>query len=306
MAESTPRETEIWAVGGGKGGVGKSFVISNVAQHLARSGRRIVLVDADLGGANLHSFFGVERPETTLSDFFEKSAPLESLIIETGIPNLGLLVGALDSLGTDHIPFSQKMKLFRHIRKLDADFILIDIGAGTHFHAVDSFLLADTLIAVVVPEIIAIENLYYFFKNVYYRKLVRTMAENGQKTLIAEVWKNRQKLGIGSVRQLAEHLQSRSQEAGKIVASAIRELRFNIVVNKIRRRQDIKVGYAVKSICSKYFGLMAAYSGYIEYDELVSWCINKRRPYLQSHSGSRCSGQLEAVAENLVQGRAMR
>jgi len=39
------------------------------------------------------------------------------------------------------------MKLFRHIRKLDADCILIDIGAGTHFHAMDAFLLADTPIA---------------------------------------------------------------------------------------------------------------------------------------------------------------
>ena len=300
MAESLQRETQIWAVGGGKGGVGKSFVISNVAQHLARDGRRIVLIDADLGGANLHSFFGVDRPKTTLTDFFDKNAPLQSLISETGIDNLGLLVGALDSLATDHIRFSQKMKLFRHIRKLHADYILIDIGAGTHFHSVDSFLLADTLIAVVVPEIIAIENLYYFFKNVFYRRLVRTMAESGQKALITETWKKRHSLGIGNIRQLADYLRTRSEAVAAVVDAAADSLQFNIVVNKVRRRQEIKVGYAVRSICAKYFGLRAGYAGYIEYDELVSRCINKRQPYLQSHAGSRCSGQIEAVAEHLI------
>jgi flagellar biosynthesis protein FlhG len=306
MSAISDRKAEIWAVGGGKGGIGKSFIISSVAQHLARKGSRIVLVDADLGGANLHSFFGVAKPRTTLTDFFEKSEPIEALISDTGVKNLGLLVGALNSLATDHIRFSQKMKLFRHIRKLDADHILIDIGAGTHFHAMDAFLLADTPIAVVVPEIIAIENLYYFLKNVFYRKLVRTMAESGQKALIADVWKNRQKLGIGNIQQLATHLRGHSAEIREIVDSALSALRFNIVVNKVRRRQDIKVGHAVKSICTKYFGLYAAYAGYIEYDELVSRCINKRRPYLQSHSGSRCGGQIEAVAENLIRGRAVR
>ena len=306
MAECTQRETEIWAVGGGKGGVGKSFVISNVAQHLARSGCRIVLIDADLGGANLHSFFGIERPRTNLTDFFEKNLPLETLISETGVANLGLLVGALDSLATDQIRFSQKMKLFRHIRKLDADYILIDIGAGTHFHAIDSFLLADTLIAVAVPEIIAIENLYYFFKNVFYRRLVRTMAENGQKALITDTWKNRQQLGISNIRQLAHYLRHHSDAAAAVVESAVEGLQFNIVVNKVRRRHEIKVGYAIKSICAKYFGLRAVYSGYIEHDELVTRCINKRQPYLQSHAGSRCSGQIETVAERLIHRKAAR
>ncbi len=306
MTESKQRATEIWAVGGGKGGIGKSFIISNIAQYLARNARRVVLVDADLGGANLHSFFGIDRPRTTLTDFFENGASLESLVSETGIGNLGLLAGAVESVAADHIRFSQKMKLFRHIRKLDADYILIDIGAGTHFHAMDAFLLADTPIVVVVPEIIAIENLYYFIKNVSYRKLVRAMTEGGQRLVVEEAWKNRQQLGIANIRQLADHLRTRSDSARDIVDAAWTSLRFDIVVNKIRRRQEVRIGHAVRSIFMKYLGLSAGYTGYIEYDELVSWCINKRRPYLESHPGSKCSGQIEAVSENLLHRRSMR
>ena len=304
--DSKAKKTKIWAVGGGKGGIGKSFIISSVAQCLARRGHRIVLLDADLGGANLHSFFGVDRPRATLTEFFESKIPLSSLICDTGVPNLGLLVGALDTLAADHIRYTQKMKLFRHIRKLPADYVLIDIGAGAHFHTVDSFLLADTLIAAVVPELIAVENLYYFLKSVFYRKLLRAMSESGRKTIIFETWKRRRDLGIRNVKELADHLKTQSDEVHKLIDNALNDFRFHIVVNKVRRRQEIKVGLGVKSICMKYFGLDARYAGYIEHDELVSQCINKRQPYLQTHAASRCSGQIEVVAENLLRKRAFR
>lgn len=52
----------IVAVGGGKGGAGKSLLAANLAIYLTTMGKRVVLLDADLGGANLHSFVGVERP----------------------------------------------------------------------------------------------------------------------------------------------------------------------------------------------------------------------------------------------------
>jgi len=48
----------IWTIGGGKGGSGKSFITANVGICLAKSGLRVILIDADLGGANLHTFLG--------------------------------------------------------------------------------------------------------------------------------------------------------------------------------------------------------------------------------------------------------
>src|SRR5512136_1558160 len=49
---------QIWSVGGGKGGIGKSLIAASLGWQLARMGRRVVLVDADLGGANLHTCLG--------------------------------------------------------------------------------------------------------------------------------------------------------------------------------------------------------------------------------------------------------
>ena len=63
------RAPRIWAVGGGKGGVGKTVVASSLAVALARSGVRCVAVDADFGAANLHTLLGVPEPRWVLRHF---------------------------------------------------------------------------------------------------------------------------------------------------------------------------------------------------------------------------------------------
>ena len=86
---------QIVAVGGGKGGIGKSLITSSLGICLARRGRRVVLVDADLGGANLHTALGLNPPKLSLGDFINRRvSSIEEVIMETGVPNLGLISGA--------------------------------------------------------------------------------------------------------------------------------------------------------------------------------------------------------------------
>jgi len=303
MAGKNQRHAEIWAIGGGKGGIGKSFLISNVATYLALHDNKVVLLDADLGGANLHTFFGVNKPRTTLTEFFDEKIPLEALIVDSGIQNLGLLVGAVGSLAMDSIKYTQKQKLLRHIRKLRADYILIDLGAGTHFNAIDTFLLADKMIVCVVPEIIAIENLYYYMKNVFYRKLITELAGHGLRNLVPDIWKDRRYHRIRNLRQLIDFLKRLQDPVPNVVDNALKDFSVYIVLNKVRRRTEISVGSSVKSICAKYFGFHACFAGYIEHDDFVPICINKRQPYMQAYPASRCTQEIGEVAENLVHGR---
>ena len=62
----------IWPIGGGKGGSGKSFLTSSLGRLLAESGKRTLLVDLDLGAANLHTLIDVPYPTKSLSDFIRK------------------------------------------------------------------------------------------------------------------------------------------------------------------------------------------------------------------------------------------
>ena len=63
---------QIWAVGGGKGGVGKSTISTLLAFWLARMGKKTILIDVELGGANLHTFMGIKSPPRTLNDYITK------------------------------------------------------------------------------------------------------------------------------------------------------------------------------------------------------------------------------------------
>jgi flagellar biosynthesis protein FlhG len=304
MVISKKGKSEIWAIGGGKGGVGKSFVICSMGNYLAQGGKRVVLVDADLGGANLHTFLGVEKPRFTLTDFFDEKLPLADLVVDSGIRNMGLLIGTIRSLDPDNIKHTQKLKFFRHIKELDADYVLIDLGAGTHLNTIDTFLLADKMIVVFVPEIIAIENMYFFIKTAFFRKLTGSLGVNGYKEVVRDTWKKRKQYDIANLKQFVEHLKQLSSPVENIINRELSRFKIYIISNKIKSNQEIRLGDSVRSICMKYFGFDAQYVGYIEYDDSVSRSINKRQPYMENYPESRCAKEIGRLTQNLLEGKA--
>ena len=130
----------IWTVGGGKGGVGKSVVAASLAAAIAGTGRRCAAIDADLGGANLHTLLGVSRPRRTLSHLLTgEVGSLAELMVHTSVPNLWLVSGNEALLEMANPKHGQKEMLYRHIRGLDVDDVLLDLGAGSAFNFLDFF-----------------------------------------------------------------------------------------------------------------------------------------------------------------------
>lgn len=302
MATIDKKNSEIWTIGGGKGGIGKSFIISSVGNYLAQKGKSVVLIDADLGGANLHTFLGVNKPKNSLTDFFDKKIPIAEIIADTGIPNMRLLIGTVRSFAPSNIKYTQKLKFFRHIAKINADYILIDVGAGAHFNTIDTFLIADKMIVLIVPEIISVENMYFFLKNVFLRKLMHSMNDHGLKDIFISTWKNREKYNINNLYQFISYLKDLSNPIENIVDKELSNFMVYILLNQVRSNQEIMIGNSVKSICMKYFGLNTQYIGYIEYDDFITRCVNKRQPYMEAYPASRCAKEIERFTENLIKG----
>ena len=174
LSPPIPKGPRIWAIGGGKGGVGKSVIATNLAATLAGAGKKVVLVDADLGGANLHTLLGVPNPKTSLSDFISKKVPnLSDVMSSTTVENLWLVSGARALVDMANPNFGQKGKILRHINTLDADHVVLDLGAGSAFNVLDFFLVARKGVLVVVPEPTSVENAYHFLKAAFFRKLKR-------------------------------------------------------------------------------------------------------------------------------------
>ncbi len=296
------KKAKVWVVGGGKGGTGKTFITSSLGIYLSRRRRKnVILIDGDLGGANLHSVFGIKKPKKSLSDFFESKAALDEVRVETGIENLTLIASNIHSLAADHVRYSQKLKLFRHIMKLNAQHILIDVGGGSHYNIIDTFLFADKGIAVLTPEILAVENMYQFMKNTIYRKLRMTLQASGFRGLAQETWTNREAKKIGNIRELIDFFMA-LPETGDIIQDAFSNFKIYLILNKIRDMQDVYLGASIKSTLTKYLGIDVQYVGFLEFDDTIWQSTRHQKPFLINHSESRFATEIELFSENLLRG----
>ncbi len=296
---SAPRR-DIIAVGGGKGGIGKSLVSANLGVHLAATGRRVVLVDADLGGANLHTCLGMPVPTRTLSEFIERRvSTLQDVVCATPIARLGLISGALDFLGAANPKYTQKLRLLREIARLDVDCIIIDLGGGTGFNILDFFLIADHGILTVVPEPTSIENAYRFIKAAYYRRLKSIETEWNLKPLIDEAMSEKGGLGLKTPADLVAYVESRDPQGGERLRREIERFPLKLVVNQTRNPEEEKLGFAVSDACRKYFGIPMQYLGAIPYDDAVWRSVRRRRPVMLDSPEAGASRGIRQVARAL-------
>ncbi len=304
LKNSAPRtrEGQIWAMAGGKGGTGKTFLVSSMGTYLAKKQNSVTLVDFDLGGANLHSFLNLDQPRQTLTRFFDKSgALLDDLALPTGIDNMSLISGDLESISSDSITFSQKLKLFRQMMKLHTQYILIDLGAGCHNNTLDTFLIADKMITLVIPEITSVENMYRFIKSALYRKLKMTLKAYGFKDTARLIWQKRESYGITNIKEFIDHLRRQLTDLAPILDHELDGFKVYIVVNMTRDSQDILLGASLKSLLQKFLGIQALYAGYIEHDDAVWRSIRERRPFMINYLASRSSKEVEILVDNLIQ-----
>jgi flagellar biosynthesis protein FlhG len=286
------------SIGGGKGGIGKSLVSANLGIELARRGKRVVLVDADLGGANLHTTLGIDLPRRTLSDFIERKVPrIEDVVTATGIPNLGLVSGALDHLDAANPKHAQKMRFLRHVQQMDVDYVVLDLGAGTHTNVLDFFLVSDHGVLVLVPEPTAVENAYRFVKAAFWRRMRNVAQVYGYDPLIRAVTEGRT---FKSPVELVASLGERDPEAGANLARHLSAFRPRLVVNQARTDQDADIGRAVVAAWRKYFGLEMDYLGHIGYDDEMWRAVRARRPLLVERPDAVSAKAFAAVADSLL------
>lgn len=297
----------IIAIGGGKGGVGKSFLASNLGVILAKNNNRSILVDADLGGANLHTCLGIPTPTVTLSDFInDPSLKIDDVVVRTPLDNLSLISGAQDVLGIANPKYTQKIKLLRSIQSLDANYIILDLGAGTSLNTLDFFLIADKGVLVIIPEPTSIENAYRFIKSAIYRKLKLLAMDGKVKEVIDIAMSKKNDMGITSPVELVEYIASMDGEVGELLEDALKKFRPRIVLNQVRTVQDVRTGFAMQNACQKYFGIKVDFLGYLENDEQIWQSIRKRQPITQNGNYSKSARSLRTIAYNLLNDLEMR
>jgi flagellar biosynthesis protein FlhG len=301
-ATATTRR-QIWSIGGGKGGIGKSLLAASIGWQLARMGRRVVLVDADLGGANLHTCLGLPAPACTLADFIQRRVgSIDEVLTDTPAPGLRLISGAADLLSAANIKHLQKVRVMNQVRALDVDVVLIDLGAGTSYNILDFFLLSDVSILAVVPEPTSIENGYRFIKSALYRRLRAIAPNDSVRELVDSALDPKNPYGIRTPAELIARVESEDAEAGRRLRREMASFQPRFVVNEVRDTADMAIGHQLVAASARHLGLRASYAGFVHHDDAVWRAVRRRRLFMSDAPTSRAAEEIRQLTRGLVKG----
>ncbi len=158
------RTTRVIAVTSGKGGVGKTAVVANTAVLLAGMNQRVLILDSDLGLANIDVVFGL-APGMNLNQFFTEEAELDTILVN-GPAGVKILPAGSGVQRFTRLNARQKMRLLEALDKMhnDFDIVLIDTEAGISENVTYFNTAAQEIIVVTTPEPTAITDAYALMK----------------------------------------------------------------------------------------------------------------------------------------------
>jgi len=181
-AKSRPRQSRITAITSGKGGVGKTFVAANLAAALARRRQRVLVLDADLGLANLDVVLNL-YPKITLHDVFTGKAKLDDAILPAP-GGFSVLLAGSGMVEYSRMTPEVREQLQRVIDEVAPrfDHVLLDTGAGISDVVLYTISLAGELVVVATPEPTSMTDAYATIK-----VLATTQGRRALKVLVNQI-----------------------------------------------------------------------------------------------------------------------
>ena len=134
----------------------------------------------------------------------------------------------------------------------------------------------------------------------YYRRMHDVLKHPAVRRVIDEAMDQRNERGIRTPMDLLREVQAIDAAAGGAFVAAVSRFRPSLVVNEVRTADEIKLGFAVRSVCRKYFGIDAEYLGYVNHDDDARRSVLARRPLVELTPGSDAAVYLERIARKLA------
>jgi flagellar biosynthesis protein FlhG len=281
MDNGSSRPPQVWAVGGGKGGIGKSVLSILIAVALAEKGQETVVIDGDLGGANLHTFMGIRTPGRTLNDFIgRRYQTLDEVCIGTEQKRLRIVCGASEVLTMANLKYTQKTKILQAITKIEADNVVLDLGAGTGFNTLDFFLSARHQVVVMTPQPVAIQNAYTFVRNAIYRKLSRMTSKRPfLDDLVKAAMNPRNDMQVRTVSRLLERIADNGAPADAArMAAELERIRPALITNMARQPRDKNAGRIIQMVAKKHLAIQAQNGKGIYFDPQINALVSAMEP----------------------------
>jgi flagellar biosynthesis protein FlhG len=296
---------EIFPIGGGKGGVGKSYMVASLGALFAMRGWRVGLVDLDLGASNLHTILGITKPGNGLEAFINKQVPcLDHVAVPTHIAGLSLISSCQCSMEIANLYHAQKIKVINAIAKLPFDYLFLDLGAGTNFNTIDFFTTSNRGVVICSPEPTAIENTFRFIRAVYLRRLKQIVKKGafnyGVKNAVFH--SNYRGLTSGDIFKLVEE---KDPEKVGYLKEILSQFEFNIIINQYRKTTDPALGHNMAAVCNRHFYSPFRFIGHVGFDERVHDAVYQKKLFVELYPNTSTSADIKTVARELSLGKAV-
>lgn len=304
-------DAHIIAVGGAKGGVGKSLLAANMGVYLAYRGYRTIVIDLDLGAANLHLYLGVWALKHRINDFLDKKVDdLAALAVSTD-SGLCLIGGGSSRLGAANLPFARKLKLMRAIRKLDADYVIIDLGGDTSYNILDFFLMADHGLVMTTCDPASYLDAYTFIKMALYRRLMRLFGpesaycrfrDNQLLAIIREFCEAKQTEEPRKISDLLDQVQYLAPQSYPLIQTVIQHFQPYLVVNKADSATAVKdLVQRLQKVTQRILSAKVSLAGIIPTHSDIARSALDLKPEVGQHPYGIFARSIRDIFNNAVQ-----
>jgi len=289
-------------IASGKGGVGKSILAANLAVALANSGHSVVAIDLDLGGSNLYSYLGLENIYPGIGDYLvSKKGKLKDYLVHTNIPNLQYLAADHRITFLANISYAQKVKLINEIKNIRADYIVIDLGAGTTFNTLDYFDFSNNGLVITTFEKPAILNTLSFIKNFIHRVALKEIKQNN--TINADIRKayksktGEDSLTINDIINIVDKVDAAM--ASKIV-NITRSYQPRIIFNRGEHPDQLEVINHMQRSIKKYLSVDLCFFGFLFEEDSNKLSSSQSSVLLKRYPDSNLSKGIIEISRRLV------
>jgi flagellar biosynthesis protein FlhG len=242
----------IWAIGGGKGGTGKSFLTAALGTALAQAGNSVILVDANLAAPDLHCFLGIRAPRRSLLDVLKDGAAWQDVLAPTSQPRLRLLNFAGDEPAMADLAPGVGARMTAYLDRLEADFVVIDVGSGIASMVLDLFNLAHQPIAVTTPDPAAMRGIFRFVHHAACRRIQNRF--EGKEGIRAVMEGLQHLSGAAQPRTMSSFvkmLQTREPEAARDITAMLHQWQPLMLVNMAASDRDLRRAEILETAASK-------------------------------------------------------
>jgi flagellar biosynthesis protein FlhG len=294
---------QILPIASGKGGVGKSLIAANLSIALAQAGKRVVLADLDLGGSNIHLILGLRSVRHGLGTFLNNpDVRFEDIIVATEYENLRFVPGDAEIPGMANLKSSQKAKIIRRLLSVDADYLVMDLGAGTSYNIMDFFLTSGRGIVVTTPTLTATLNAYLFLKNAVFRLMTSAFKRDSAAfQYIEKLRKEGSPLQRLYIPKLLDAIREEDPESHASYVETTSRFHPRLIMNMLEDPKDADKAGKLRRSSREYLDVDIEHLGIVYRDDIQGIALSARLPIILYKPHSVLSQAIYRIADKLVQ-----